>query len=152
MIGIPDGSVGKEFTCNAEDPGLIPGSGRSPREGIGYPQQYSWALLVTQLVKNLPEMRETWVHSPDYEDPWRKERLPTPGFWRILENSMDYIVHEYVSMLLSQIIPPSLSTTVSTSMIKCVCLFHTKCPLINLTAVLNRLVVKNLPKVQETQV
>ena len=42
---------------------------------------------------------------------------------------MDYIVHEYVSMLLSQTIPPSLSTTVSTSMLKCVCLFHTKCVL-----------------------
>ena len=45
-----------------------PGSGRSPREGIGYPQQYSWALLVTQLVKNLPEMRETWVQSLGWED------------------------------------------------------------------------------------
>ena len=31
---------------------LIPGSGRSPGEGIGYPLQYSWASLVAQLVKN----------------------------------------------------------------------------------------------------
>ena len=30
---IPDGSVGKEATCNAEDLGLIPGLGRSPGEG-----------------------------------------------------------------------------------------------------------------------
>jgi len=42
-MGFPDSSVGKESTCNAGDPGLIPGSGRSPREGIGYPRQYSWA-------------------------------------------------------------------------------------------------------------
>ena len=35
--GFPDRSVGKEFTCNAEDPSSIPGLGRSPREGIGYP-------------------------------------------------------------------------------------------------------------------
>ena len=38
--------------------GLIPGSGRSAREGIGYPLQYSWAYLVAQLVKNLPAMQE----------------------------------------------------------------------------------------------
>ena len=40
-VGFPDSSVGKESTCNAEDPGLIPVSGRSPGEGIGYPLQYS---------------------------------------------------------------------------------------------------------------
>ena len=34
-------SVGKESACNAEDPGLIPGSGRSPEEGKGYQLQYS---------------------------------------------------------------------------------------------------------------
>ena len=33
----PDSLVGKETTCNAGDPGLIPGWGRSTREGIGYP-------------------------------------------------------------------------------------------------------------------
>ena len=35
------GSDGKEFACNAGDPGSIPGSGRSPGEGNGYPVQYS---------------------------------------------------------------------------------------------------------------
>ena len=43
--GFPDSSVGKESTCNAGDPGLIPGLGRSAGEGIGYPLQYSWASL-----------------------------------------------------------------------------------------------------------
>ena len=56
---------------------MIPGSGRSPGEGIGYSLQYSWASLVAQLVKNLPTMWETWVQ----KIPWRKERLPTPVFW-----------------------------------------------------------------------
>jgi len=37
----PDSSVGKESACSAEDPSSIPGSGRSPGEGIGYPFQYS---------------------------------------------------------------------------------------------------------------
>ena len=39
--GFPDGSVGKESVCNAGDPSLIPGLGRSPGEGKGYPLQYS---------------------------------------------------------------------------------------------------------------
>ena len=39
-LGFPDSSVGKESACNAGDPGSIPGLGRSPREGIGYPCQY----------------------------------------------------------------------------------------------------------------
>ena len=42
----PGSSAGKESACNARDPGLIPGLGRSPGEGIGYPLQYSWASLV----------------------------------------------------------------------------------------------------------
>ena len=37
----PYRSVGKESTCNAGDPGSIPGSGRSPGEGKGYLLQYS---------------------------------------------------------------------------------------------------------------
>ena len=40
-MGFPGGSDGKESTCNAGDTGLIPGSGRSPGEGNGYPLQYS---------------------------------------------------------------------------------------------------------------
>ena len=41
FLSFPGGSEGKESTCNAGDPGSIPGSGRSPGEGIGYPLQYS---------------------------------------------------------------------------------------------------------------
>ena len=61
-------SIGKESACNAGDTGLIPGSGRSPGEGIGYPGQYSWVCLLVQLVKNLPVMWETWVPSLGWED------------------------------------------------------------------------------------
>ena len=64
----PDSSVGKEYACNAGDPGLIPGLGRSPGEGIGFPLQYSWASFVTQLVNNLPAMQETWVQFLGWED------------------------------------------------------------------------------------
>ena len=78
--GFPHSSVGKESACNAGDPGLIPVSGRSAGEGIGYPLQYSWAFLVAELVKNLPAVRETWVRSLGWEDP-RGESLSTPVFW-----------------------------------------------------------------------
>ena len=37
----PCGSAGKESSCNAGDLGSIPGLGRSPGEGKGYPLQYS---------------------------------------------------------------------------------------------------------------
>ena len=80
-MGFPDSSVGKESTCNAGDPGLIPGSGRFAGKGIGYLLQYSWASLVAQLVKNLPAVRGTWVQSWVGKIPWRRERLPTPVFW-----------------------------------------------------------------------
>ena len=72
MVGFPDSSVGKESTCNAGDPGSIPGSGRSAGEGIVYPLQCSWVSLVAQLVKNLPAMQETWVQSLGWEDPLEK--------------------------------------------------------------------------------
>ena len=62
-------SAGKEPSCNAGDPASIPGSGSSPREGIGYPFQYSWASLVAQTVKNPLVMPETWVQSRGWEDP-----------------------------------------------------------------------------------
>ena len=39
--GFPGGSEGKESSYNAADPGLIPGSGRSPGKGNGYPLQSS---------------------------------------------------------------------------------------------------------------
>ena len=68
----PDSSVGKESTRNAGDPGSIPGSGRSPGEGIGYPLQYSWASLVAQLVKNPPAMQKTPVQFLNQEDPLEK--------------------------------------------------------------------------------
>ena len=67
-MNFPGGSDGKESVCNAGDLGSIPGSGRSPGEGIGYTLQCSWASIVTQLVKNPPAIQETWVQSLGWED------------------------------------------------------------------------------------
>ena len=79
--GFPDSSVGKESACNAGDPSSLPGSGRSPGEGIGYPLHYFGASLVAQLVKNLPAVKETRFASWVGKVPWRRERLHTPVFW-----------------------------------------------------------------------
>ena len=91
-MGFPNSSVGKESACNAGDPGSIPGSGRSPGEGIDYPLQYSWASLVAQLVKNPLATRETWVRSLGWEDS-PGEGKGNPFQYSDLENSMDCIVH-----------------------------------------------------------
>ena len=52
----PGGADGKEFACSAEDPGLSPGSGRSPGEGNGNPLQY--ACLENSMG------RGAWCYSP----------------------------------------------------------------------------------------
>ena len=81
-MGFPDSSVGKESACNAGDPNLIPGLGRSAGEGVGYPLQYSWASLVAQLVKNPPAMRETWIRSLGWDNPLEEGKaIPTLVFW-----------------------------------------------------------------------
>ena len=64
---------------------MIPGLGRSPGEGIGYPLQYSWASLVAQLVKNPPAMSETWVRSLGWDNPLEKGKTTHSSIlaWRI---------------------------------------------------------------------
>ena len=101
FLGFACGSAGKVSTCNAGDLGLMPGLGRSPGEGKGYPLQYSglensmdcivhgaaksWTWLsdfhfhihigtslMAQTVKNLPAMWESWAQSLCLEDPLEK--------------------------------------------------------------------------------
>ena len=68
----PDGSVGKETTCNAGDAGLIPGSGRSAGEGNGNQLQYSclgnpmdrgaWRAMVQGVAKSQTRL-SNWPHT-----------------------------------------------------------------------------------------
>ena len=63
LMSFPDGSDGKESTCNVRDLGSIPGLGRSPGEGHGNPLQYcylensmnrgAWWATVREVVKSL---------------------------------------------------------------------------------------------------
>ena len=79
-MGFPGSSACKEYTCNGGDPSSIPGSGRSPGEGISYPLQYFWASLVAQMINNLPAMWENWVHPWVRKISWRRVWQPTPIF------------------------------------------------------------------------
>ena len=77
---LPGSSAGKESACNAEDPGSIPGSGRSPGEGNGYPLQYSclesltgrgaWQVTVQGVTKS-----EHLMHMKHLGDPVREHEL-----------------------------------------------------------------------------
>ena len=84
LQGFPDSSAGKEPACNAGELSSIPGLGRSPGEGIGYPFQYLWTSLLFQMVRNPSAMQKTWVWSLDWEDPL-KEGMTTYSIlaWRI---------------------------------------------------------------------
>ena len=64
---------------------MIPGSGISAEERIGYPLQYSWASLVAQLVKNPPAVWETWVRTLGWDDPLEKGKAIHSSIlaWRV---------------------------------------------------------------------
>ena len=64
--------------------GSVPGSGRSPGEGAGYPLQYR-AFPVAQMVKNLTAVQETWVQSLNREDLLEKGKAIHSSIlaWRI---------------------------------------------------------------------
>ena len=67
-MGFPGNSDGKESACNARDLGPVPGSGRSPGGGNGYPLQYSclgnsmdrrpWQATVHGVAKNWTQLSD----------------------------------------------------------------------------------------------
>ena len=66
-LHFPGGSAGKEFTCNVGDLDPIPGSGRSPGEGKGYPLQYSGRensmdCIVHGIAKSRARLNDFHVH------------------------------------------------------------------------------------------
>ena len=63
--GFPSGSAGKESTCKAGDLCLIPGLGRSPEEGNGYPLQYSGLENSTDCIDHV--VTKTWTQLSDFQ-------------------------------------------------------------------------------------
>ena len=72
-MGFPSGSDSRELACSAGDLGLIPGSGRSPGEGNGYPLQYSclensmdrgvWQATVHGVTKSWTQLKCLSIHT-----------------------------------------------------------------------------------------
>jgi len=62
--GLPCGSVGKESTCNVGDLSSIPGFGRSPGEGKGYPLQYSG--LENSMDRTVRGVAKSWTRLSDF--------------------------------------------------------------------------------------
>ena len=61
FLGFPCGSAGKGYTCNAGDLGLIPGLGRYPGEGKGYPLQYSRLENTMECMVHEVAKSQTWL-------------------------------------------------------------------------------------------
>ena len=107
-MGFPDSSVGKESACNAGDLSSISGVGRSTGEGIGYLLQYSWAILVSQLVKNLTSMQESWVCSLGWEDPLEKGKATHSSIlawwipWTIQSMVLQKVHHDWANFTFFQ--------------------------------------------------
>ena len=64
FLGFPCSSAGKESTCNVGDLGLIPGLGRSPGEGIGYPFKYSG--LENSMDGIVHGVAKSWIQVSDF--------------------------------------------------------------------------------------
>ena len=60
-LGLPCGSAGKETVCSAGDLSLIPGLGRSPGEGKGYPLQYSGLENSMECIVHGVANSQTWL-------------------------------------------------------------------------------------------
>ena len=92
FLGFPHGLPGKESTCNEGDLGLIPGLGRSPREGNSYPFQYSGLEnSMDYIVHESQRIRHNWVTK-------HAHTLPTECNWIHRELKFDY-AHSLISLI-----------------------------------------------------
>ena len=90
--GFPDSLFGKESAFNAQDPGSIPGSGRSSGEGIGYLLQYSGLensmdCIVHGVAKSQTGLRDG--KGKKYQNiPWKTERISDTHFSLRMDGSL----------------------------------------------------------------
>ena len=78
-LGFPDSSVGKESTSNVGDLDLIPGLGRSPGEGNGYPIQYSG--LENSMDCIVHGVAKSWTWLRDFHFHFHLQSLPEMVAW-----------------------------------------------------------------------
>jgi len=88
LWGLPCGSAGEESICNARDLGLIPGLGRSPGEGKGYPLQYSGLensmdCVVRGVAKSPTQMSDFHTHTHDLQNSTTSTNVRTIALWHL---------------------------------------------------------------------
>ena len=83
-----NGSAVKETTCNAGDLGSIPGLGRSPEEGEGYPLQYSG--LENSMDCIVHEVAKSWTQLSDFHFTFVESLL------NVLLNSSHFSLYYFV--------------------------------------------------------
>jgi len=88
VMSFPCGSAGKESACNEGDLGSIPGLGRSPREGKGYPLQYSGLEKESDTTEQLSLV---WMWELDHKESWAPKHwcFWTVVFQKTLESPLD---------------------------------------------------------------
>ena len=84
LWGFPCGSSGKESTCNVGDLGSIPGLGRSPGEGKGYPLQYSGLENSVDCIVHGVAMSRTRLSDFHFTSPPLSAKSPSCSFLCIL--------------------------------------------------------------------
>ena len=93
-LSFPSSSDGKESTCNAGDPGSIPGSGRSPGEAIGYPIQYS-------CLENSMDRGAWWDTVHGATEKITKTKIYFGGYRFIHTRNISTLLHLYSSKKIS---------------------------------------------------
>ena len=82
-------SVGKESACNAGDPGSIPGLGRSPGEGKGYPLQYSSLENSVDCIVHGVAKSRTRLSDGETMTVWDKRKIRCPQNGRRIRKMID---------------------------------------------------------------
>ena len=84
-MDFPDSSAGKESTCNVGDLGSIPGLGRSPGEGNGYPLQYSGPENSMDRIVHRDAKCQTWLSNFHIQLRWTKADITLPTKVRLVK-------------------------------------------------------------------
>ena len=84
--GFPCGSAGKESICNARDLDSIPGLGRSPGEGKGYPLQYSGVENSMDCI--IHGVTKSWTQLSDFHFHFDTHHLKVVGMGQAIRSSI----------------------------------------------------------------
>ena len=106
FLGFPFGSAGKESTCSVGDLGSIPGLGRSPGEGKGYPLQYSGLENFMDCIVH--GVAKSWIWLSDFHFHLIIKSFCDIIFFKVITYAVFKILCYFFSIILSKKHPTSL--------------------------------------------